>query len=180
MRKKESTIINDQKGMWQIKTPKGNLFYLQKEKSKWLINGETLVWDLQEIDDRRFHVLLDQKGFNVECLAVDKETKTVRLKINNNVVELEAKDELDLLLERTGIGKNAGKKASELKAPMPGMVLEISVKQGDVVKKGDKLLILEAMKMENVLKSPADVKVKSIVVVKGKSVEKGQLLMTFE
>lgn len=166
--------------MWQIKTPKGNLFYVQREKNKWLVNGETMDWDFQELDNRHFHVLHDQKGFSVECIAVDKESKTVRLKINNKVVELEAKDEMDLLLERTGIGKNLTKKASELKAPMPGMVLEISVKEGDIVKKGDKLLILEAMKMENVLKSPADVKIKSIAVVKGKSVEKGQLLMTFE
>jgi biotin carboxyl carrier protein len=166
--------------MWQIKTPKGNLFYIQKEKGKWLINGETLDWDLQKTDNHKFHALLKNKGYDIEFVSLDAETKQLKLKINNKLVELEAKDDIDLLLERTGIGKSQGKKTSELKAPMPGMVLEISVKEGDVVKKGEKLLILEAMKMENVLKSPADVKIKSIAVVKGKSVEKGQLLMSFE
>ena len=60
---------------------------------------------------------------------------------------------------------------------MPGLVLEIMVKAGDEVKKGDALLILEAMKMENVLKATGDGTVKSVSVSKGAPVDKGTILI---
>jgi biotin carboxyl carrier protein len=60
------------------------------------------------------------------------------------------------------------------------LVLDIRVKVGDVVKKGDPLVVLEAMKMENILKSVADVTIKKIAIDKGHAVEKNQLLLLFE
>ena len=63
---------------------------------------------------------------------------------------------------------------------MPGLVLDVKLNVGDSVEKGDSILILEAMKMENVLKSPAEGVVKSIHINKGDAVEKNQLLISFE
>jgi biotin carboxyl carrier protein len=63
---------------------------------------------------------------------------------------------------------------------MPGLVLSINVKVGDTIQKGDTLMILEAMKMENVIKAPADAVVKKININKGQAVEKAQLLMEME
>jgi biotin carboxyl carrier protein len=74
----------------------------------------------------------------------------------------------------------ATKKVNELKAPMPGLVLDVRVKVGDVIKKGEPLVVLEAMKMENVLKSIADVTIKKIAIEKGNAVEKNQVLIFFE
>jgi biotin carboxyl carrier protein len=74
----------------------------------------------------------------------------------------------------------AVKKVSEIKSPMPGLVLDILVKPGDVIKKGDQVLILEAMKMENILKSQTDATVKSVEIETGIAVEKGQVLIKFE
>jgi biotin carboxyl carrier protein len=70
-------------------------------------------------------------------------------------------------------------KISEIKAPMPGMVLKVLVEEGAEVKKGENLFVLEAMKMENIIKSPADVTVKTIKIRPGDKVEKGQILMMF-
>ncbi|MDB5143897.1 MAG: gcdC, partial [Mucilaginibacter sp.] len=70
-------------------------------------------------------------------------------------------------------------KVSEIKAPMPGLVLKLFVSEGTEVKKGDNLFILEAMKMENIIKSPADVTVKTVKIKPGDKVEKGQVLLTF-
>ena len=67
-----------------------------------------------------------------------------------------------------------------LKAPMPGLILEIKVQAGDKVAKGSPLLIVEAMKMENVVKAPADVVIKTVHTEKGASVERNDRLLEFE
>ena len=70
-------------------------------------------------------------------------------------------------------------KLNEIKAPMPGLVVRITVEEGAEVKKGDSLLVLEAMKMENVIKAPGDAVVGKIKVNAGQAVEKNQLLISF-
>ncbi len=67
-----------------------------------------------------------------------------------------------------------------IKAPMPGMILEIKVQVGDKVQKLQPLVVIEAMKMENIIKSPIDATVKRVAVMPGKSVEKKDLLLEFE
>jgi biotin carboxyl carrier protein len=69
---------------------------------------------------------------------------------------------------------------NNVKAPMPGLVVNILVEIGQEIKKGDSLVILEAMKMENVLKATGDAKVKSILISKGGAVTKGQIMIEFE
>ncbi|HEX3386534.1 MAG TPA: acetyl-CoA carboxylase biotin carboxyl carrier protein subunit, partial [Mucilaginibacter sp.] len=89
------------------------------------------------------------------------------------------KDQYDILLDQLGMSSLNSAHISEVKAPMPGLVLKISVKVGDVVKKGDNLFVLEAMKMENIIKSPADVTIRTIRIKPGDKVEKGQVLIGF-
>lgn len=66
----------------------------------------------------------------------------------------------------------------KVQAPMPGTILKINVKAGDTVKKGDALVVLEAMKMENDIASPADGVVASVNVSQGASVNTGDLLVS--
>jgi biotin carboxyl carrier protein len=87
---------------------------------------------------------------------------------------------LDQQIEALGFEIGASKKINEIKAPMPGLILEISVNVGQEVKENDALLILEAMKMENVIKSPCDGIIKSIKVKQGEAVDKNSLLIEFE
>ena len=63
-------------------------------------------------------------------------------------------------------------------APMPGNILSVNVAAGDAVKKGQVLMILEAMKMENEIMAPCDGKVTAVAVTKGAAVESGALLCT--
>ena len=67
-----------------------------------------------------------------------------------------------------------------LSSPMPGNILSVNVKVGDAVKKGQVLMILEAMKMENEIAAPAAGKVASVQAVKGTSVNAGDILITLE
>lgn len=79
-----------------------------------------------------------------------------------------------------GFEVGAGKLVNAIKAPMPGLVLNINVEVGQEVEENDSLLVLEAMKMENNFASPRAGKIKSILVEKGQAVDKGQLLIEFE
>ncbi|GAB4045345.1 acyl-CoA carboxylase biotin carboxyl carrier protein subunit [Spirosoma litoris] len=143
------------------------------------LNGELFAWDLVKLSDRTFHILHQNRSFTAEVLELNTAEKTVTLKINGHIYPVKLKDRFDQLLEKMGMSTLASAKINELKAPMPGLIVGISVQPGDEVRKGDSLLILEAMKMENMLKAPADATIKTIRVSKGDRVEKGQVLVEF-
>ncbi len=151
-------------------------------KYEFTINPKThsADWDLIELRDNTFHLLKNNQSYTAEVVTVNTEEKTVVVKVNGSNYTVAIKDEMDLLLEKMGISNMASNKVNDIKAPMPGLVLDILVQVGDEIKKGDPILILEAMKMENVLKSPGDAAVKSVEVNKGDAVEKGQVLINFE
>ncbi len=136
--------------------------------------------DMASISEGRFHILKNNKTYNAELVRIDTEKKVVVVQVNGTNYTVTLKDEMDLLLDKMGISATLKTKINELKAPMPGLVLEVKVAAGDVIPKGGALLILEAMKMENVLKSTADVRIKSVEVKKGDIVEKNQILIKFE
>jgi biotin carboxyl carrier protein len=143
------------------------------------VNNEPLEWDVSRISDGLFHILYKNRSFRTEVVKVDFVAKTVSLKINNAIYSVSLKDKLDLLLEKLGMNNLAANKVNNIKAPMPGLIIDLKVKEGEEVKQGDPLLILEAMKMENILKCPGDGIIKSLKVKKGDSVEKNQVLIEF-
>lgn len=158
---------------------KDQSFQVSIENDEVKVNDALLNWDIEKIDDRNFHIIKDHQCYRTEVISIDALTKTVLLKINGKQIEVVLRDKLDLLLEKLGIDVTASSKVNEVKAPMPGLILEIQINEGDEVKEGDIIMILEAMKMENVLKSPGDGIVKAIKVKKGDSVEKNQVLVQF-
>ncbi|SFC83281.1 biotin/lipoyl-containing protein [Spirosoma endophyticum] len=143
------------------------------------LNGEPFVWDLAKLSDRTFHIIHQNRSYNAEVLDLNAAEKTVSLKINGHTHQVQLKDRFDLLLEKMGMNNVASAKVNNLKAPMPGLIVGIPVQVGDVVAKGDSMLILEAMKMENLLKASGDGTVKTIHIAKGDRVEKGQVLIEF-
>lgn len=113
----------------------------------------------------------------IEVLTIDFDLKSMKIRNNHTIYELEFKNDLDLVLDKMGIKRSVETLNTDIKAPMPGKVIAILVGPNDQVKKGDGILILEAMKMENVLKASADCTIKTIHISTGVNVEKGQLLV---
>ena len=151
-------------------------------------NGPTFevsTQDLQNFNaipvaETQFHVLKDNKSYKAEIISADFISKKYTVKVNNNTYEVAISDALDELIKSMGIERGRTKVVNAIKAPMPGLILEINVSVGQEVKENDPLLILEAMKMENSFLSPRNGIIKSIAVEKGNAVDKGQLLIEFE
>ena len=154
-------------------------FDIESQSDDFIVNGETFQWDLSKISDGYFHILHETKSYRAEVVKTDAATKTFVIKINGRTYPVELKDKFELLLEKMGMNSQAASKVNNIKAPMPGLIIDLKVKEGDVVKPNDVLLILEAMKMENIIKSPGEGIVKSVKIKKGDSVEKGQVLIEF-
>jgi biotin carboxyl carrier protein len=146
---------------------------------KLIIDNSVLEWDLLKISAGYFHLLINRKSYRAEVVMADSSAKSFVFKINGTLYSVELKDKFDLLLEKMGMNNGATGKANNIKAPMPGLIIDLRVNEGDQVKPGDPLLILEAMKMENMIRASAETVVKSVKVKKGDSVEKNQVLIEF-
>ncbi|GAA3590045.1 acetyl-CoA carboxylase biotin carboxyl carrier protein subunit [Flavivirga amylovorans] len=133
-----------------------------------------------QISASKFHVLDQNKSYHAEITRDDFNKKSYEVKINNNTYNINILNDLDVLIKDMGFSIGAAKHIDSVKAPMPGLILEINVKANQEVKEDDPLLILEAMKMENIITSPTDGVIKSISVSKGEAVEKNQLLIEFD
>jgi acetyl/propionyl-CoA carboxylase alpha subunit len=166
--------------MFQISTGASQVWEVDyRTADSVTLNGQPFTWDIADLGAGRFHVLHEGHSYNAEVVEADYTAKTIVLKLNGQRVELQAKDRFDLLLERLGMSNTTAAKVNELKAPMPGLIVDIRVQPGQAVQKGDPLLVLEAMKMENILKAPADGTIASLKVNLRDNVQKGQVLVQF-
>lgn len=136
--------------------------------------------DAIETESNHYHVLQNNSSTKVSVLKSDYHKKRYTIKVNNNTYDVDINDDLDQLIEALGFEVGATKQVNDVKAPMPGLILEINVSVGQEVKEDDALLILEAMKMENVITSPREGIIKSIKVKQGETVDKNSLLVEFE
>jgi len=127
-----------------------------------------------------YNLIKNNRSVNARILDSENAAKKLRIEVDGEAFEVEIKDELDQMLDKMGFGAAAVKHIKEIKAPMPGLVLEINVNAGDEVAEGQKLLILEAMKMENSILIPIKAKIKKVVVSAGQAVDKGQVLVELE
>jgi biotin carboxyl carrier protein len=123
---------------------------------------------------------VNHKSVTSKIIKSDFLNRTYTVKINSNLYKVEISNELDVLIKDMGLSLAASKVINDVKAPMPGMILDIMVSEGQEVKEGDNLLVLEAMKMENTILAPRDAVIKSISIAKGKTVTKNEVLIEME
>ena len=136
--------------------------------------------DVQKTSGGAYHLLVNHKSITSKIVDSDFLNRTYTVKINSNLYKVEIFNELDFLIKDMGLSLAALKVANDVKAPMPGLILDIMVSKGQKVNEGDSLLVLEAMKMENTILAPRDAVIKSISITKGKTVTKDEVLIEME
>jgi biotin carboxyl carrier protein len=149
------------------------------DKTEFSLEPKGFDWDLVATASG-YHVVHQGRSYDITVLRAHNPEKSYQFRINGQVYEVRVQDELDQLMRRLGLDKPSGPKINQIKAPMPGLVLKLFAEVGQTVQKGESVLILEAMKMENVIKAPGDGKIKSVSVQQGSPVEKNQVLIELE
>lgn len=144
-----------------------------------LVNDELWTWDLVSFGENLFHLVKGSRSYVIELQTTGEDNKHLQVKVNGVAFEVKIQDRYDLLLEKLGMNRGGETNHGEVRAPMPGRILEVLVNEGQIVSKGDKLFILEAMKMENVIRSIGHGTIKSVNIQKGMKVEKNQVLIQF-
>jgi biotin carboxyl carrier protein len=141
---------------------------------------QAIALDAIALSDNHFHVLKNDISYRASIETTDYPNKAYTIKVNGTSYTVKIADIYDCLIQQMGMNVGGASKTNSVLSPMPGLVLSILVKEGQVVEKGENLLVLEAMKMENVLKSTGAGVVKKINVIQGTVVEKRQLLIEME
>jgi len=154
-------------------------YLIEKIKDHFIVNGEKTDLDIFQIDDISYHIIYKDKSFRVTITEHDIQHKIFEVKVNEHMYHVEHRDEKDLLLEKMGIQKSSVKTTDELRAPMPGQIVGIRVERGQKVSSGEPLIVLKAMKMENVLRSPQDGIIKKILVIKNQKIKKDEVILQF-
>ena len=157
-----------------------NKFTVTREDDRMLLDSIPADWDVSPQPNGLLSVLYNGKSYTAIIENTDLKNKEIIIRINGHLYKTSIKEPIDLLLSNMGLDLKAMQKAEPIKAPMPGMVLKILVTPGQKINKGDGLVILEAMKMENILKATASATVKTIKVTERMAVEKGTILIELE
>jgi biotin carboxyl carrier protein len=163
--------------MAQIEVNNSN-FEIHQVADRIMLNESNLDYDIITLPNGDYHMTLDNKSYTINVLFKDTSTGNLTLLINGRTVNATLQNKLAKLLKSMGM-ESGKRKLKELKAPMPGLVLNVLVKAGEEVSEGQEIVILEAMKMENAIKSPQDGIIQSILVQNQDKVEKNQILIEF-
>jgi biotin carboxyl carrier protein len=143
-------------------------------------NGHLQHYDIVGLSKYRYHVLKKGKGYTANIKSVNEQGDRLEIEINGRIYTVKIKSDIELLTEKLGMQTvSIQNEEKKVLSPMPGMIVQVQVKEGDEVKQGMPLLVLKAMKMENIIKSPRSGKITKVLAQEGSSVEKNQALIEF-
>jgi len=156
-----------------------HFFEIVLQSDRLLLNSEEITLDSISVGYHKLSVIHANRSFQVELVEENRSEKRSVVKVNGRTYQVQIEDQYDQLLKNLGLDILQSNKVLEIKAPMPGLVLKVLVELGQEIQKGDSLLILEAMKMENMIKSPTSGTVSKILVKTGDKVEKNGIMIQF-
>lgn len=157
-------------------TVNGKNFEIEvNEDGKVMVNGEERAVDFQSISEALYSVIIENASFEV---AVELRDGIYNVMMQGDLYEATVLDERQQRMARASAGFSAAQGDISLKSPMPGLIVDVRVNEGQSVDKGQSLIVLESMKMENELKAPRAGTISRIQVKKGDSVEQNKVLLT--
>ncbi|MEM6398537.1 MAG: biotin/lipoyl-containing protein [Bacteroidota bacterium] len=150
------------------------------ERSYEVDEAEVAQLDLIESKENHFHLIHNDVGYEVEFRGVSADGKLVYMRVNERDYQAKISDKIDQLVQQMGLNTLGDQTGKDVFSPMPGLILDVLVVAGQEIEAGTPLLILEAMKMENVIKADGSGTVKTISIERGQAVDKRQLLIEIE
>ena len=148
------------------------------DDSKFHLNGSPYQINYFYYNDL-FHIIFNNKSYVLKLISSNKDSNNYYVSINNKIFNVEISDSKNKFSKIIGLKLSDDNKKLDITSPMPGLVIDVLVNVNETVEKNQSLIILEAMKMENVIKSPVQAKIKSIMVKKGDNVNKNEVLISF-
>ncbi len=142
-----------------------------------VLDGKNALWEVSPMPGGGYS-LVGPDSRHAEATVHRLPDGRLRVHVGGDVFEFEFLDELTARAQQAA-GAKGKKKSSDVKAAIPGRVLRVLVKPGDVVTAKQPLLVLEAMKMENDVRSTRDGTIRSVEVVAGQAVGAGDVLVRF-
>ncbi|MEO9892324.1 biotin/lipoyl-containing protein [Aurantibacter sp.] len=136
--------------------------------------------DLIENGSNAFHLISENQSYSIHVEHADFLEKKLTLLVNANKYEIGIADSMDQMVKEMGMLNVVAEKVNEIYAPMPGLIIDILIEEGQEVEKGTPLVVLSAMKMENVILSEGEGIVKFVKVKKDAAVDKGQIIIEME
>jgi acetyl/propionyl-CoA carboxylase alpha subunit len=142
--------------------------------------GSEESWDWKQLAPGVFDVRMGNRNVRIERMDGPDEKGNVTIRVNGVVQALQVLGPQQLLLESMGMSENVETQEKHVESPMPGKILQVMVATGTEVDEGDPLLVLEAMKMENVIRAPRSGVIAVVQAQVGEAVEKAAILVTYE
>ncbi len=150
-------------------------YHLDQQSAE--LEGHTYPYEWEDLGGGEYHMRTGTGNYHVLLLEQQPDGHLL-FQVNGRIYRTRVRDEKQQLINEMGFGRDPAPGSLQITAPMPGKVLQILVDEDSQVRAGDPLIILEAMKMENELRAPADGMVTSISCQTGSSIEKHHTLIT--
>ena len=157
---------------WEVRWPDGRV--------EQVAPGSEESWDWKQLAPGVFDVRMGNRNVRLERMDGPDAKGNVTIRVNGVVQALQVLGPQQLLLESMGMSANVETQEKHVESPMPGKILQVMVAPGTVVDEGDPLLVLEAMKMENVIRAPRSGVIAGVEAQVGEAVEKAAILVTYE
>ncbi len=157
----------------------GHEHLIEVNDGKVTVNGKEVQSDLHKIDKENYHLIYNGKSITVKVNNIDLQHQVISLEINGKEFKSHLVRTIEETIDRIA---HSGKLASghqKIISPMPGLIQKIQCTEGQAIMKGEVLVVLNAMKMENIIKAPEDGEIVKILIKEGEQVEKGKVLIQF-
>lgn len=157
---------------WEVRWPDGRV--------EQVAPGLEESWDWKQLASGVFDVRMGNRNVRIERMDGPDLKGNITVRVNGVVQTLQVLNQQQLLLESMGMTAGAETQEKHIESPMPGKILQVMVSPGAEVGEGDSLLVLEAMKMENVIRAPRAGIIEEVQARVGEAVEKAAVLVTYE